>query len=141
MGIGVGDYDLDGHIDIFKTHFQQQATGLYRNDGKGNFDDVTVDCRHRRRAPLRQLGSGHRRPRQRRLPRHLLSSPATSIPNWRSTFPQVSRPKLRRILFRNLGNGTFAELGEEAGPAHRRPPSSAAAAPLATSTTTATWMF
>ena len=40
MGIGVGDYDLDGHLDVVKTHFQLQATGLYRNDGKGNFDDV-----------------------------------------------------------------------------------------------------
>src|SRR5438132_3428750 len=42
MGVGVGDYDLDGHLDLVKTHFQKQATGLYRNDGKGQFDDVTT---------------------------------------------------------------------------------------------------
>ena len=41
MGVGVGDYDLDGHIDIFKTHFADDANGLYHNDGKGNFDDAT----------------------------------------------------------------------------------------------------
>ena len=36
MGIGVGDYDLDGALDFFKTHFVDDANGLYRNDGKGN---------------------------------------------------------------------------------------------------------
>ena len=24
MGVGVGDYDLDGHLDIFKTHFSEE---------------------------------------------------------------------------------------------------------------------
>src|SRR5439155_1076610 len=33
MGVGVGDYDLDGHIDLFKTHFADDANGLYHNDG------------------------------------------------------------------------------------------------------------
>ena len=53
MGIGVGDYDLDGHLDIVKTHFQLQAAGLYRNDGKGDFEDVAHAGRPRRRdAPM-----------------------------------------------------------------------------------------
>src|SRR6266567_6144089 len=41
MGVGLGDYDLDGHLDIFKTHFADDANGLFHNDGKGNFEDVT----------------------------------------------------------------------------------------------------
>ena len=41
MGIAVGDYDLDGHLDIFKTHFVDDTNGLYHNDGSGNFEDVT----------------------------------------------------------------------------------------------------
>src|ERR1700756_3289037 len=41
MGVGVGDYDLDGHLDLFKTHFIGDTSGFYRNDGKGNFDEVT----------------------------------------------------------------------------------------------------
>src|SRR4029450_8274918 len=42
MGIGVGDYDLDGNPDIFKTPFPHDTNLPYRNDGKGNFDDVTI---------------------------------------------------------------------------------------------------
>src|SRR5204862_3552608 len=45
MGVGIGDYDLDGHLDLFKTHFADDANVLYRNDGKGNFDDVTRTSR------------------------------------------------------------------------------------------------
>ena len=41
MGVGVGDYDLDGQLDLFKTHFSDDTNGLYHNDGKGNFEDVT----------------------------------------------------------------------------------------------------
>ena len=37
MGVAAGDYDLDGHLDLVKTHFQKQATGLYHNNGKAEF--------------------------------------------------------------------------------------------------------
>ena len=42
MGVAVGDYRLDGHLHVAKTHFLNQATGIYRNNGKGEFDDVTA---------------------------------------------------------------------------------------------------
>src|SRR5207245_9924226 len=42
MGVAVGDYDLDGNLDIFKTHFSDDTNVLYRNDGKGYFNDVTI---------------------------------------------------------------------------------------------------
>jgi enediyne biosynthesis protein E4 len=45
MGIAAGDYDLDGHLDLYKTHFADDTNVLYRNDGKGNFDDVTTAAR------------------------------------------------------------------------------------------------
>src|SRR5207245_1734471 len=34
MGGGVGDYDLDGHLDLFKTHFADDRNMLYLNEGK-----------------------------------------------------------------------------------------------------------
>ena len=50
--LGLGDYDLDGHLDFVKTHFQNQATGLYHNNGKGEFEDVTAAGRSGRRDAL-----------------------------------------------------------------------------------------
>jgi hypothetical protein len=38
-GVAVGDYDGDGHLDLFVTAFGPDI--LYRNDGDGTFTDVT----------------------------------------------------------------------------------------------------
>jgi thioredoxin-like negative regulator of GroEL len=40
MGCAVGDFDNDGHDDLFLTGLNQ--TVLYRNKGNGTFEDVTV---------------------------------------------------------------------------------------------------
>ena len=42
MGLGIGDFDTDGHLDIFKTHFSADTHALYKNNGKGTFRDVTT---------------------------------------------------------------------------------------------------
>jgi enediyne biosynthesis protein E4 len=41
MGIGVGDYNRDGKVDLFTTTFSDDYKTLYRNDGNDNFSDVT----------------------------------------------------------------------------------------------------
>jgi len=41
MGVGVGDYDCDGWLDIFKTNFADDTCNLYHNNGDGTFNDVT----------------------------------------------------------------------------------------------------
>lgn len=40
MGVAAGDYDRDGWLDIFKTNFADDTSNLYRNLGKGVFEDV-----------------------------------------------------------------------------------------------------
>ena len=42
MGIATGDFDTDGRLDLFKTHFRGDTNALYRNNGKGYFRDVTI---------------------------------------------------------------------------------------------------
>jgi enediyne biosynthesis protein E4 len=41
MGLAVGDYDNDGRVDFYITNFSDDSNTLYRNDGEGNFTDVT----------------------------------------------------------------------------------------------------
>jgi len=41
MGIGVGDYNRDGRLDLFITTFSDDYKTLYRNDGGANFTDVS----------------------------------------------------------------------------------------------------
>jgi hypothetical protein len=41
MGLAVGDYDNDGRVDFHITNFSDDSNTLYRNDGDGNFTDVT----------------------------------------------------------------------------------------------------
>ena len=42
MGLAVGDYNTDGLLDLFKTHFADDIPALYRNLGKGLFEDVAA---------------------------------------------------------------------------------------------------
>ena len=39
QGVCAGDYDNDGHLDLFVTYYGRQV--LYRNNGDGTFTDVT----------------------------------------------------------------------------------------------------
>lgn len=43
MGIAVGDYDNDGRLDLFVTHFSEDYNTLYHNSG-GKFEDVTYQA-------------------------------------------------------------------------------------------------
>ena len=113
MGIGLGDFDLDGNLDIFKTHFADDTNVLYRNDGKGYFDDVTI--RAGIGVETRYIGWGA----------GMLDLDNDGLPDLflvtGSVYPEVERQlptypyRTPRLVFRNLGGGRFEELIEEAG--------------------------
>jgi hypothetical protein len=42
MGIAVGDFNGDGVLDLFKTHFADDIPALYRGLGKGLFEDTAL---------------------------------------------------------------------------------------------------
>ena len=102
MGVGVGDYDLDGHLDLFKTHFADDANVLYHNDGKGNFDDVT---RNPASASRRGISAGERKSSiwtMMVIPTFSWSR-ETCTRKSNVSFPQYPN-KTPRAVFRNLGN-------------------------------------
>jgi hypothetical protein len=113
MGVGVGDYNLDGHTDLVKTHILDQATGIYSNDGKGNFDDLTTQTGLNNETRYTCFGAGLVDLDNDGYPDILITTG--------SVYPELDHfsPKyaLRTpcVLFRNRGDGTFIELGAEAG--------------------------
>ena len=113
MGVAVGDYDLNGNLDIFKTNFADDTDVLYRNDGKGNFDDVTI--RSGIGVETRYVGWGT----------GMVDLDNDGLPDLfvatGSVYPEVENKlpaypfRTPRLVFRNLGDGRFEELIEEAG--------------------------
>jgi hypothetical protein len=43
MGIAIGDYQNNGLLDVYHTTFSDDYKPLYRNDGDGNFTDVSYE--------------------------------------------------------------------------------------------------
>jgi len=44
MGVACGDYDNDGLLDFHVTSYQMELATLYRNVGRGFFEDVTLSA-------------------------------------------------------------------------------------------------
>ncbi|HEX9765357.1 MAG TPA: CRTAC1 family protein, partial [Nitriliruptorales bacterium] len=114
MGVAVGDYDLDGSLDVFKTHFSDDTHVLYRNDGNGYFDDFTIRAGLGVETRFVGWGAGMTDLDNDGFPDLFLVTG--------SVYPEVGRAlpaypyKTPRLVFRNLGNGRFEELIDEAGP-------------------------
>ncbi len=114
MGVGIGDYNLDGRLDIFKTHFSDDTSVLYRNLGKGNFDDATETAHLAVETRFTGWGTGIVDLDNDGNPDLLLVT-GTVYPEVEAKLPAYPA-KTPRVVFRNLGNGRFDELVAEAGP-------------------------
>ena len=114
MGVAVGDLDLDGNLDVFKTNFSDDTNVLYRNDGKGNFDDVTIRAGLGVETRYVGWGAGMVDLDNDGL-LDLLVVTGTVYPEVEKKLPTYPF-RTPRLVFRNLGDGRFEELIEEAGP-------------------------
>jgi len=114
MGLGVGDFNTDGYLDIFKTHFVDDTPGLYQNNGKGYFRDVTARsglgvetrfvCWGAGIADLDNDGSPD-----------LFYATGMIFPEVERQLPQYPNDT-PSVVFRNLGGGKFEEMVDGAGP-------------------------
>jgi hypothetical protein len=115
MGVAVGDYLCNGQLDMVRTHYMNQATGLYRNQGKGNFDDVTAQAGLMREHRFVSWGVGMFDLDNDSFPDIFLVT-GQVYPELEAVLPKYPR-RGPRIIFRNLGNGTFQELDDTTEPA------------------------
>jgi hypothetical protein len=114
MGVAVGDYNLDGKLDIFKTHFSDDTNVLYRNDGGGEFTDVTIPAGFGVETRYICWGAGFADFDNNGWP-DLAVVTGSVYPEVEAQFPEYPL-KTPRFIFRNLGSGKFEELLDEAGP-------------------------
>ncbi|HEV2416217.1 MAG TPA: CRTAC1 family protein, partial [Terriglobia bacterium] len=108
MGVGAGDFRLTGSLDIVKTHFAQDTSGVYLNDGKGYFWDISRASGLGVETRYVSWGSG------------IVDLDNDGNPDifevTGGIYPEVSGYKTPRLVFRNLGKGRFEEMLGMAGP-------------------------
>jgi enediyne biosynthesis protein E4 len=114
MGVSAGDYDLDGNLDLLKTNFAGDTPSLYHNLGGGNFEDATFAAGLGAHTQFLGWGCGF-------LDFDNDGWPDILICNGH-VYPEVEQLKTeagypqRKLLYRNLHNGRFADVSMQAGP-------------------------
>ena len=113
MGVAVGDFNLDGNLDLFKTHFAEDTSELYRNDGAGSFETATLRAGLGVETKYVGWGAGIVDLDNNGWPDIFLvtGSPYPGLGKHLPAMPD----RTPRVIFRNLGNGKFEELPGEAG--------------------------
>ena len=119
MGSTAGDYDGDGHLDLFKTNFSDDTSTLYHANGDGSFSDVTVASGLSVNTDALGWGTMFADVDNDGFPDLLLVNghvyPEVDVAHLGSSFKQ------RRFLYYNLGDGHFRDVSKQAGPGLSEP--------------------
>jgi hypothetical protein len=112
MGVAVGDYNGDGFTDIFKTHFADDLPGLYKNLGRGFFEDASraAGFDHTRYI---QWGTGMVDLNNDGWP-DIFTVTGNVYPEVEKVFKEYPH-RSPRLIYRNLGNGRFKDVTAECG--------------------------
>ncbi len=121
MGAAVGDYDNDGHPDIYVTGFPQSA--LFHNNGDGTFTDVTEKAGVKNPGRWSACAVWFDYDRDGRLDLLVCNYTALSFENpkacefngMRTYCDQKIYPGLPLTLYHNNGDGTFTDVSSPSG--------------------------
>ena len=126
MGVSAADYDLDGNLDILKTNFAGDTPSLYHNLGDANFEDATFGAGLGTHTQYLGWGCGFFDMDNDGWPDILICNG--------HVYPEVEQLKSeagyaqRKLLYRNLRNGHFADVSLHAGTGISEPRASRGAA-------------
>jgi hypothetical protein len=121
MGLASGDYDGDGLLDILKTHFSDDLPVLYRNSGRGFFEDASraAGFEHTRYV---EWGAGLEDFDNDGWPDVMIVT-GNVYPEVEQFFKEYPH-RSPRLVYRNLGNGRFVDVTAQSGPGALTPKSS-----------------
>lgn len=114
MGVAVADFNADGRFDLVKTNFAGDTTSLYRGMPDGMFEDQTLQSGLGRVTRFLGWGASFVDFDNDGWPDILLCNG--------HVYPEVGESasesgyRQRKVAYRNLRNGKFAEVSAELGP-------------------------
>ena len=115
MGVAAGDFNRDGRLDVLKTHFSDDIPALYRNLGKGLFEDVAIASGLAVENRYVQWGAGLSDFDNDGL-QDLLYVTGSVYPEVERILPQYPN-RGPRLVFRNTGDGSFQHVTSLSGAA------------------------
>ena len=113
MGVAIGDYNADGLLDIFKTHFADDLPMLYKNSGREFFEDASraAGFDHTRYV---EWGTGFADFDNDGWPDIMIAT-GNVYPEVEKFFKEYPN-RGPRLVYQNLGNGRFKEVTAQSGP-------------------------